>query len=202
MSGETREPQQQRSREKFARIVQATATLLETTPYEELGTKRIAAEAGVSVGVLYRYFTDKEAVVASLVRDWLRRDEEIVERIAAEPPPEGSRALIDKLLAAYADRFRFEPGYRRVWFQGPTIAALAPDGDATDARIAARVHRALVDHYALPDTPESSRRTRLAVSVGAHLLGQAFRDDPQGDPAVLADAALMIDTFLFAPKGE
>jgi AcrR family transcriptional regulator len=197
MPAEIVEPQQQRSREKFARVIQAAATLLETTSYDDLGTKLIAAEAGVSIGVLYRYFPDKEAIVASLVRNWLRLDVEIAEGIAAGPHPATSRQLIERLVTAYADRFRREPGYRRVWYHGPRIPALDDFGKDTDRRIAAHVHGALVASYGLPDTPRSRRRTLLAVDVGAHLLNQAFRELPDGDPEILADTVVMMDRFLF-----
>lgn len=197
MPAETVQPQQQRSREKYARIVQAAATLLETTSYDDLGTKLIAAEAGVSIGVLYRYFPDKEAIVASLGREWLRLDVEIAERVAGGPLPETSLEFIELLLTGYADRFRREPGYRRVWYEGPRIPALDEDGKDSDRQIAECIHRALVARYGLPDTEMSRRRSRLAVDVGAHLLTQAFRDRPDGDPDILADAALMMDRFLF-----
>ncbi|GCB53583.1 TetR/AcrR family transcriptional regulator [Streptomyces sp. NL15-2K] len=196
---EMHEPQQQRSREKVARILEATASLLETTSYDDLGTKLIAAEAGVSVGVLYRYFADKEAIVASLVRSWLQLDVQIAERVTSEPLPERSQDLLDKLITAYADRFRKEPGYRRIWYHGPRIASLRADTQQTDREIADRIHRALVRGYAMPDTDESRRRGRLAVEVGSNLLGLAFRDDPMGDTEILADAALMMDRYLFAP---
>ncbi|MFD9396649.1 TetR/AcrR family transcriptional regulator [Streptomyces sp. NPDC060000] len=196
---EMREPQQQRSREKVARIVEVTASLLETTSYDDLGTKLIAAEAGVSVGVLYRYFADKEAIVASLVRSWLRLDVQIAEHVTTEPLPERSQDLLEKLIIAYADRFRKEPGYRWIWYNGPRIASLRADTQQADREIADRVHRALVRGYAMPDTDESRRRCRLAVEVGSNLLDLAFRDDPMGDTETLADAALMMDRYLFAP---
>jgi AcrR family transcriptional regulator len=202
MAEETHEPVQQRSREKVARILEATSALLETTTYDELGTKLIAARAGVSVGVLYRYFTDKEAIVASLVRGWLRLDVEIAERITAEPLPERSRELAEKLLAAYADRFRQEPGYRRIWYQGPQLAALDAVGGETNEAIAQQLHGALVRGYAVPDTERSRRRARLAVEVGVKLLSVAFRERADGDPEILADAALMMDRFLFAPPDD
>jgi AcrR family transcriptional regulator len=58
-AGVLRAPQQQRSREKVERILAATARLLERygdhpQADEQFGTKQIAAEAGVSVGTLYR----------------------------------------------------------------------------------------------------------------------------------------------------
>ncbi len=198
MPGEPREPQQQRSREKFARILQATASLLETTPYDELGTRLIAARAGVSVGVLYRYFADKEAIVASLVREWLRLEVRMAERIAADPLPERSRELFENLFAAYADRFREQPGYHRVWYQGPRLSTLGEAGKEANEGIAGHLHGALVRGYAMPDTERSRRRVLLAVEVGARLLDLAFRERPEGDPEILADAALMLDTYLFA----
>jgi hypothetical protein len=38
------------------------------------------------------------------------------------------------------------------------------------------------------------------VDVGAKLLDLAFRDRTEGDPEILADAALMMDRYLFAPS--
>ena len=198
MAEQTHQPQQQRSREKVARILDATAALLETTSYDDLGTKLIAAEAGVSVGVLYRYFADKEAIVASLVRNWRRLDVQIAETVTAGPLPARSRELLEALITAYADRFRNEPGYRRIWYQGPRIIALKDDARQTDQQIADRIHAALVRGYAMPDTGTTRRRVRLAVDVASNLLDLAFRDDPRGDPGILAEAALLLDRYLTA----
>ncbi|MEU6851546.1 TetR/AcrR family transcriptional regulator [Actinacidiphila alni] len=192
------EPQQQRSREKFARVLEATARLLETTSYDDLGTKLIAAEAGVSIGVLYRYFPDKEAIVGALVTRWLRLDVEIAERVTAPPLPDTARDFIAGLVTAYAERFRREPGYRKVWYHGPRIPAVDAFGKETDREISAHVHRALVARYGLPDTPATRRRVHLSVDVGAHLLNLAFRELPDGDPEILADAVVMMERFLFA----
>ncbi|MFD6181452.1 hypothetical protein [Streptomyces goshikiensis] len=125
------------------RTLEATATLLETTSFDELGTK---------------------------------------------------------LLAAFADRFRKEPGYRHVWYYGPRIDALRAYGRQTDLKIAERVHKALVRGYAMPDTEQFRRRARIAVEVGGNLLDLAFRESAEGDPEILADAALMMDRYLFAPS--
>ncbi|WP_158702440.1 TetR/AcrR family transcriptional regulator [Kitasatospora sp. MMS16-BH015] len=199
MGEQTAAPQQQRSREKVARILAATAGLLETTPYEELGTKLIAAEAGVSIGALYRYFADREAILVALLRGWQRSDVEIAERLTADPLPERSRQLIGRLLTAYADRFRTVPGYRWLWYHGPRLPALRAEGEQVDREIAAHLHRALSAGYGYPETEDARRRVRLAVTVGSSLLDQAFKEDPEGDSLTLDDAALMIDRYLFAP---
>lgn len=48
------------------RILDAAATVLAADGYQRASTNRIAAEAGVSPGSLYRYFDDKDAIVTAL----------------------------------------------------------------------------------------------------------------------------------------
>ncbi|MFJ5885913.1 TetR/AcrR family transcriptional regulator [Kitasatospora cineracea] len=199
-----REPQQQRSREKFARILATTARLLETVPFEQLSTKQIAAEAGMSVGALYRFFPDKEAVLETLEHSWMEGDLRLLEAatgpeaVAACGP--SSERFLAGVVEAYANRLRALPGYRQVWFHSPRIPSLVDLGDEVDALIAARVHQVLVDSFGLADTAGTRRRAGLAVTVGIQLLSVAFREDPDGDPEVLADAALMMDRYFFAPE--
>ncbi len=59
--------QQERSRATVEQILAAAARVLVTVGYDRASTKRIAAEAGVSIGSLYQYFPSKEAVVAALI---------------------------------------------------------------------------------------------------------------------------------------
>lgn len=48
-------------------LLDATARVLTREGYDRASTNRIAATAGVSVGSLYQYFPNKEALVAALV---------------------------------------------------------------------------------------------------------------------------------------
>ncbi|MFE9247978.1 TetR/AcrR family transcriptional regulator [Streptomyces sp. NPDC007088] len=190
-------PRQQRSREKVDRVLRATAELLDAQPYEEIGTKGIAERAGVSVGVLYRYFPDKDAIAATLVRAWQERNVEVVAQICASPPGGGTAALFERLLDGFAQRFRTEPGYRRLWVYGlPRLPELAGLGSATNARVSALIHRAVVDAYGLPDTDTTRRQVALVVEVGDFLLGRAFWEKPEGDAVMLRDAVELIDRYL------
>jgi AcrR family transcriptional regulator len=58
-----RTPVQERSSGTVQQIFQAASALLGRVPLEEITTSRIAAEAGVSVGALYRFFPDKQAII-------------------------------------------------------------------------------------------------------------------------------------------
>src|SRR5260370_40812254 len=58
---------QKRSRVTVETLLDATARVLTRHGYDRASTNRIAATAGVSVGSLYQYFPNKEALVAALV---------------------------------------------------------------------------------------------------------------------------------------
>ncbi|MBS1767982.1 MAG: TetR/AcrR family transcriptional regulator [Acidobacteria bacterium] len=72
-------PRQTRSKETVEVLLTAAARILTTEGFEALTTNRVASVAGVSVGSLYQYFPNKEALVRALcerhthgVRDRLR----------------------------------------------------------------------------------------------------------------------------------
>jgi AcrR family transcriptional regulator len=58
---------QKRSQVTVEALLDATARVLTRDGYDRASTNRIAATAGVSVGSLYQYFPNKEALVAALV---------------------------------------------------------------------------------------------------------------------------------------
>lgn len=56
------EPRQQRSIDKKNRIIEAGYKLFSEKGYYHTNTAEIAKEAGVSTGIVYRYFSDKKAI--------------------------------------------------------------------------------------------------------------------------------------------
>lgn len=62
-----KEPRQERARGTVEALLDAAAKLLVKDGYDRVSTNRIAVKANVSVGSLYQYFPNKEALVAALV---------------------------------------------------------------------------------------------------------------------------------------
>lgn len=63
-------PRQARSKLLVDSLLEATARILRADGWDALTTNRVAREAGVSVGSLYQYFPNKEALVAGLLECW------------------------------------------------------------------------------------------------------------------------------------
>ena len=84
-------PTQQRARATVDAIVEATARILVKDGYDGVSTNRVAAEAGVSIGSLYQYFPNREALVGEVVdRHSHALTDMVLDRIAAlhEAAPE------------------------------------------------------------------------------------------------------------------
>src|ERR1700704_3271428 len=60
-------PRQHRSKATVDAILEATARVLIKHGFDGLTTNAAAAAAGVSIGSLYQYFPNKEALVAALL---------------------------------------------------------------------------------------------------------------------------------------
>lgn len=57
-----RSPLQARSHETVEAILDAASALLGRVPFEQITTSRIAAQAGISVGALYRFYSSKQEI--------------------------------------------------------------------------------------------------------------------------------------------
>ena len=63
---EPREPSQDRSRQKVELMLDAAVRILDKEGLKGLTTNAIAARAGVSIGTLYQFFPNKEAILDAL----------------------------------------------------------------------------------------------------------------------------------------
>ncbi|MGZ5406414.1 MAG: TetR/AcrR family transcriptional regulator [Aeromicrobium sp.] len=106
-----RTPRQDRSRVMVTRIIDAGQRQLLRDGYEKRSTNRVAAEAGISPGSLYQYFSGKEAILAAVVD---RYSEELSVRLTAvladrldEPGPELVRSSLNGLLDVLSENVEF-----------------------------------------------------------------------------------------------
>src|SRR5262249_53826092 len=66
ISAKRRIPQQERGERRVADLLEAAASELADVGYEAATMRAIASRAGASIGAIYQYFPNKEAVVSAL----------------------------------------------------------------------------------------------------------------------------------------
>jgi AcrR family transcriptional regulator len=92
-------PVQDRSRETVHAILRAAAQVFSVSGYAAGTTNRIAERAGVSIGSLYEYFPNKDALLVALMEEHMHEAEGILGAAAEEAAGE------DRDLAAVVRRF-------------------------------------------------------------------------------------------------
>ncbi len=105
-----RKPLQERARHKVQLILEAATRLIDKDGLEGLTTNRIAETAGISIGTLYQYFPDKQAIIDKLGQRVLR---EVTARLldnlqeqSTATTDEQARILIRTIFGVLDDRSR------------------------------------------------------------------------------------------------
>lgn len=71
-------PTQKRALQTVAKLKDTTVALLAKQPYQEITTNQIAREANISIGSLYKYYPNKEALLLDIATDLIIKASEIV----------------------------------------------------------------------------------------------------------------------------
>ena len=95
-------PKQERSRDTQARILQATATLLEKEPFESISVRRIIDEAGTSIGSFYARFRDKDALLSVLYAEY---EEQLQTRLARLEEAIANAGSLEEVSELIVDHF-------------------------------------------------------------------------------------------------
>ncbi|MEE1793980.1 TetR/AcrR family transcriptional regulator [Streptomyces sp. BE308] len=189
-----RAPVQQRSTERLARILDACAELLDETGYEQLSTRAVAVRAEVPIGSVYRFFSNKRALVDALA---LRNLNSYADRITARLTDIGAtdwRGVIDAVLDEYLAMKRTVPGFALVDFGAPS--PVDDPSDDANRRVAGRLAELLAGHLGRSFDQDLLRAILVSVEAADALFQLAFRTDPSGDPAIVAETRILIRAYL------
>lgn len=151
-------PVQKRSRETVASIVESCSRLLTTLPYHDITTDRIAEMAGVSIGSLYQFFSNKEAIVSAVIDDLLLKDLEYLRDGLGRLP--SSETDIESRIRAIIDM-----GFNRFQTDRPLRAALENVQGLLDYWDTRRVFYEHYQKYILQLLPEMPGRDRSLVAL-------------------------------------
>lgn len=195
-----RRPVQRRSVERFERMLDVCAEVLEEVGYDALTTRDVAARAGVPIGTLYQFFEGKQALCRALAERnlelLLARLEERYSREPVDNWPTAGRMVVSEYVAMK----REVRGFSVVDFgdaRGGRPYLLDADQEIENNELVAhRLARFGVETLGLPDYPALTWVMRIAVEVTDAVLRLAFRTQRTGDPVLIAEAESLLAGYL------
>lgn len=196
------EPMQARSTARLAALLDAAAVVVDEIGYERLTTAMVAEGAGASIGTVYRYFPDRIAVLQAVAARAVERFSEKARSVVGDTKHTTWLQIIDGLLDAYEAAFRSEPAFASLRF-----------GDSIDLRPREQEHTGLrtvvndfAPHFAsrFPFMDDEALRLRieLAFTIADAVFARAFRNNPKGDAAIIAEGRRLAREFLIEHLGD
>lgn len=186
-------PRQERARVTVDALIEATELLLVEQGWDALNTNRVAERAGVSIGTLYQYFANKEAMVGLMVERFVAEQQDLLgERLLSLLGEHLElETLLPEIVTALMATHQERPELSRALFmQVPASAQLGllhvwTQRSKELVAVALRMGEAML-------------RRDLDVEIAAHLLVTALHGiiytSIVEDPALLSDARLIRET--------
>lgn len=202
-----RAPVQLRSQQTVQRVLDAASALLQRVSLEEITTTRIAEEAGLSIGALYRFFPDKQSIIDAIA---VRH----VENFKAEVEPKllklvvGDLAglkkfdparVLDAVVDAYIVYLDAHPDFRTISF-GRHISPATKEREASPhIGLPGLLKKFIVRKLGMADSAELDLRLRVVSEAGERLIAYAYEQPSRDDRnRIIAEMKRMLARYLFA----
>ena len=141
-------PRQARSQSTVEAILDATARVLAERGYAGTNTNVVAEVAGVSVGSVYQYFPNKDALVTALHERHGAQMRAVIDEVLGTRQPRSLRGHIQAAVRALLAAHQMSPALHKVlekefpFFDPPKDQSAADDGIFQRVRDLLEAHRA------------------------------------------------------------
>ncbi|MGE1173328.1 TetR family transcriptional regulator [Pseudomonas sp. BW7P1] len=188
-----KQPQQARSTELVAAILEAAIQVLAREGAARFTTARVAEKAGVSVGSLYQYFPNKAAILFRLQSDEWLQTTQMLQRILQNqdaPPLERLRTLVHAFIRSECEEAQM---------RGALSDAAPLYRDAPEAHEVRATGKRTFEAFMVELLPEASEPSRVQACdlmlATLSSVGKDFSLTPRTDEAITARAEAMADMF-------
>ena len=201
-----RTPVQSRSVQTVQRVLDAASSLLRQFPLEDLTTTRIASEAGLSIGAVYRFFPDKQSIVDAIAvrhveQFRLSLEHTVIQTLEHELSDLSlfnPASLLNDVVDAYVQYLDANPDFRAISF-GQHISSATREREASpDVGLPALLKNFMLQRLGIPNTPELDLMLRVVTEAGERLIAFAFEQPTREERGrVVSEMKRMLSGYLF-----
>lgn len=184
---------------RLDRIVLAAGELLEALPLREVTTTKIAERAEMAISTLYRFFPDRDAIFAEIIRRTIGRVETYIGLFDGDNlHRHGNLAYT---IDAYVTFMRMQPGFLPLWVGGHLTPGKVPEWDRLRDGTIQAGYEAVV-RAGVPAGPELMRRLQLLAAATEHCQRLAMtRPEPERE-LMMTELKRMVRLGLAWQTGE
>lgn len=167
------QPRQERSSTRLDALLDVAAALIDEAGLSAVTTAALAARSDMSIGSVYRYFSDRVAVLQALADRNLQRYAQAT-FVSYGPSRDGYLQLMDAGIDAFAAMFRSEPGFRALRFGDVVDERLVFGTERSNDAIAATFAQIAIEQFGLDGVPDLRLHVGVVVEIADALLSRAF----------------------------
>lgn len=190
-----RKPKQARSQQRVDHLLDTAAAVFVEAGYEGATTNAIAARAGVSIGSLYQFFPNKEAILDALAERYIAETHALLDEALALDQP--LTVAISRMVDGLAMYSLSSLGFRAVFMISGTAAGQAQAVGRMHTQVIERVDALMSERFPGIDPA----RTRVGSTVGVAIVKGLMVLSGAGDlplEALLAEIKVALLAYLRA----
>jgi AcrR family transcriptional regulator len=189
-----RVPQQDRGERRVAEVLEAASSVIAEVGYEAATMTEIAERAGASIGALYQYFPNKDAIVLALRRQFGDEMEARWKPLMGQSAKLSVKDLVDRILEVIVDFMENRPAYL------PLQSAPRNNKYGPTAKHRLRSHFAAVFREKQQEmTSEEALRVASVTVQIIRGMGPLFADAKAGDrKQIVSEFRLLLTSYLGA----
>jgi AcrR family transcriptional regulator len=200
-------PTQKRSEQTVQRILDATEELLCTIPLEFITTSRIAKQASLSIGSLYRFYPDKQSIFDAVAVRHVKQFQTWLEICVIQPMERDFKLgvgslnpskFLEDVIDTYVKYLDENPDFRALAF-GRLISPGTKERHASPITgLPSLLKEFMLGRLRIPNTPELDLTLRVVSEAGERLIAFAY-EQPTREVRnrILEETKRMLTSYLF-----
>ena len=200
-------PVQSRSFQTCMHIIEAASSLLCYMPLDDVTTTRIAAEADLSVGALYRFFPDKQSIIDAVAVRHVGNFRSLLQ-LSVMPFVEGEFAnletfdpafILDRVIDSYVAYLLAHPDFRAISFGHHISAATRQREASPQTGLPSLLKNFMLQRLGIPNTPQLDLKLCVLSEAGERLIEYAFEQPIEDERnRIIVETKKMLARYLFS----
>lgn len=190
-----RAPVQARAKQRIERVLDAAEAVFVDVGYDAASTNAIAQRAGTSIGSLYEFFPNKQAIARALAERYAQQLEQLYDTAVVDLPG-GRDEIVDHIVESLAGFYERHPGMGPL-LRGPGGSSeLRSAGAALQDSFAAHLSRIITQRRRGVDEARARLVADVTAEIARALLDEAACRTPAERPALLAELKVALSAYV------